>query len=195
MLKGIISYQALKERILEIPSHRRIRLDGQINPDKVDSVLRNLSEMNDKSGRTPIGLFINSEGGELDAALALYDALRISSAPIIGVVSRQALSAASIVLQGCAERYSSEHTRIMIHHNTISWRIVEKYGPNFLNHLVKQAEEKEAYMRRQLTRVETIMLGRTRLSKQELEILLEQEPFFTAQEALEKGLLDAVATS
>lgn len=195
MLQGITTYEKLKEKILEIPSHRRIRLDGQINPDKVDSVLRNLAEMNDKSSRTPIGFFINSEGGELDAALALYDALRISSAPIIGVVSRQALSAASIVLQGCAERYANEYTRIMIHHNTISWRIVEKYGPNFLNHLIKQAEEKEAYMRRQLARVETIMLGRTKLSKEELNVLLEQEPFFTANEALEKGLLDAVATS
>jgi ATP-dependent Clp protease protease subunit len=65
-----------------------------------------------------ITMLINSQGGEVVEALAIYDAISMLKAPVDALVLGQCSSAASYVLQACRNRYMTPNSRFMIHEGT-----------------------------------------------------------------------------
>ena len=55
--------------------------------------------------RKPIKLLIHSPGGSLDVLGVLYDLIRLSATPIIGINMGQAYSASAMILLACHKRY------------------------------------------------------------------------------------------
>jgi len=53
------------------------------------------------SERKPIRIFFNSPGGSLDVAYTLYDVIRISKTPIIGINIGYCASAAAYIFIAC----------------------------------------------------------------------------------------------
>ena len=77
-------------------------------------ILDSILVFNRLGPREPIWLEIDSEGGSVDAALMLYDAIRMSIAPVY-TVGETCISAAVLLLAAGKRRYLYPHSRVMLH--------------------------------------------------------------------------------
>jgi ATP-dependent Clp protease protease subunit len=131
-----------------------------------------------------IHFYINSPGGEVTAALAIYDTMQFLECPISTYCVGMASSMAAILLAGGTKtrRYALPHSRIMIHE---PW--AQEFGG--------QASDVEIIMREVLsyrTMVLEILAKHTGKSIDDLRVATERNRFFSAPEAKEFGIVDEV---
>lgn len=74
-----------------------------------------LKEMLTNSKDPQINVYINSEGGELDAAYAIYELLRLSGKRVITYALNNVCSAAVVIYLASDERLASNYSTFMIH--------------------------------------------------------------------------------
>ena len=65
-------------------------------------------------------ILINSDGGDMDAAMSIYKKITTIPMRTIGVVEGRACSAASVILCACSERIGHRYSTIMIHDLSIN---------------------------------------------------------------------------
>lgn len=67
--------------------------------------------------KKPITLYLNSPGGSITDGMAIYDAIRRSTAPVHVVVCGMAASMGAVILSGCAkgERAIMPHGEVLLH--------------------------------------------------------------------------------
>lgn len=101
--------------------NRRIFLNGEINSEMADSVLSQLLYL-EENGSGPVTVYIDSPGGEVNAGLMIYDAIKASGLDIRMVCCGMACSMAAIIFAGGkkGKRYILEHSKVMIHEPLIS---------------------------------------------------------------------------
>ena len=95
---------------------RRIFLDGSIDRESANDFLSQLLYLEEVSDE-PIDILINSPGGEVNAGLLIYDAIRGSEAVINLYCTGMAASMAAIILAGgqTGRRFILPHSKVMIH--------------------------------------------------------------------------------
>lgn len=93
---------------------RQVLLIGDINQEASEDVSKQMLLLSANVG-FPIDLFINSRGGDIDAALQLCDVIRNSETHVRGTVLGQAHSAAFLVLQSCHKRLAYRHATLLLH--------------------------------------------------------------------------------
>lgn len=133
-------------------------------------------------GKVPeITVSINSPGGSLFDALAMYSSLRASGAKITTKVVGIAASAASVVFMAGDKRVMPENTMLMVH--------------NCMGPLMGNADEHRDFAEA-LDQINTSMVttyvARTGKSEEEIRTLLDNETFLTAAEAKAAGFADEV---
>lgn len=97
---------------------RTVLLTGQINLKNVSDVAQRMLALQMRSS-DPITLFIDSGGGDLDAALQLCDVMEIvMTAPVRGIAVGMCGSAATFVMLYCKERCGTPYSRFLIHSGT-----------------------------------------------------------------------------
>lgn len=108
---------------------RRLFLIGEVNEDSCNELVKELMYLEFQDDSKPITLFINSPGGDVQAGLSVYDAIRLMKSPVRTVCMGMAASMGAIIyLAGDEkERYMMPHAKIMIHdpaygHKDISHR-------------------------------------------------------------------------
>ncbi len=137
--------------------------------------LKNLGEIDE------ISLRINSEGGSVFDAAAIYNSLVEHPARVIAHVDGMALSAASVILMSGDERHMAENAFVMIHD---PWSMVA--GDS-------RAMRKEADLLDQIkSTIVKMYVDRTGISVEEAEQLMADETWMTADEAKEKGFVDSI---
>lgn len=137
--------------------------------------LKNLGEIDE------ISLRINSEGGSVFDAAAIYNSLVEHPARVVAHVDGMALSAASVILMAGEERHMAENAFIMIHD---PWSMVA--GDS-------RALRKEADLLDQIkSTIVKMYVDRTGISVEEAEQLMSDETWMTADEAKEKGFIDSI---
>jgi len=96
---------------------RKIMLDYDIDEDSVGIVIRALHKMSESSS-APIGLIINSQGGEIGAGMALYDTIKLLQQNGIDIITYglgRVCSMSLIIFLAGKERISYLNTRFMHH--------------------------------------------------------------------------------
>jgi len=63
----------------------------------------------------PIKIYINSYGGNANAALAIVDAINNSKTPVYTIATGVCMSAAVLILVNGVKRFATKHTTFMIH--------------------------------------------------------------------------------
>lgn len=148
-------------------------------------------------GEGGISLYIDSDGGDATDGLKIYNAVRLSRAPVTGIVIGSANSIASVILQGCSERKAARHSLIAVH--TMSRRASERpqmvlpdgehpHGQIDLESIVRGWE---LTSRIQASLVK-IYAERTKRPPVEIVTALNEGKTFTAEEAKRFGLVDEV---
>ena len=163
---------------------RTVVISQQVDAKLTSKVLSQLVLLEQEGDDQPVTVFINSPGGEIFSGFAIFDMLNFISCPVTTIVTGFAASMGSILSlaadKGC--RYAMPQAKIMIHQ------------PLLMGYQGR-ATECEIQAREILkTRDHLIKLysEQTGKSHEEIKKALDRDNWFTAEEALEYGLIDKV---
>jgi ATP-dependent Clp protease protease subunit len=165
----------LKERI--------IFLTGPFNDEMATLIVAQLLFLEAENPKKEINLYINSPGGVVTSALAIYDTMQFIRCPVVTLCTGQAASAGSLILTAGEKdmRFALPNARIMVHQPSGGF---QGQATDILIH----AEEIKGIKRR-LNQIYVKHTGRT---LEEVESALERDNFMSAEAAMEFGLVDKV---
>ena len=189
---GIISPTILEERHLNVATmdifsrlmfDRIIVLGTEINEDVANIVTSQLMYLNSVDSEADIKLFINSPGGSVIDGLAIYDIMNWVEPDVATYTMGMAASMGSILLSSGAKgkRYSLPHSKIMIHQ-------VSGYAGGQYSDIKIWADE----IKKHQSELYNILAENTGKSFKQIEKDADRDHWFTAQEALEYGLIDEI---
>lgn len=165
----------LKERI--------IFLVGPIEDHMANLIVAQLLFLESENPDKDINLYINSPGGAVTAALAIYDTMQFIKPDVSTLCIGQAASAGALLLCGGAKgkRFCLPHSRMMIHQPLGGYQ--------------GQASDIEIHTREMLLvkeRLTSIMAQHTGRSQQQIMLDTDRDYFMGGKEAQDYGLIDAV---
>ncbi len=136
----------------------------------------------------PILIVINSPGGSVDAGMAIWDQVKMITSPVTTLVTGLAASMGSIMSLCAApkKRFATPNSRIMIHQPSIMGLIRGQ-----ATDLAIQAEE----IIKTRSALVQIYVKATGKDAKTIEKALDRDRWFSAQEALDFGLLDGIVSS
>src|SRR5581483_6424383 len=136
------------------------------------------------AGDGPLTLRINSPGGDVFDGLAIYNALRARKAPVTCVVDGLAASAASFIAMAGASTVMAEQSMLMIHN---AWGICMGDRNDML--------DMAAVMDKIDSQLGDIYAGKCGKPAADLRTMMDDETWFTSNEAKDAGLCDSILTS
>ena len=165
----------LKDRIVFIGSH--------VTDELANLVIAQLLFLEADNPDKDINLYINSPGGSVTAALAMYDTIQYIKPDVITICMGQAASAGALLLASGTEgkRYGLPYSRVMIHQPA--------------GGIQGKAAEAEVHVNELLRIRDTlneILSNHTHRSKEQIEEDIDEDYFMTAEEAKEYGVIDKV---
>lgn len=170
----------------EMLSHRELELTTAVDADSCASIIRGLLYLQRCDANTPVTLFINSPGGEVQSGLALYDVMQAVSCPIRTVCLGMAASMAALLFIAGSERQMLPHSRVMIHDPLIGGGL----GGSALS-VKARADD--------LMRIRDVTAGviarHTGMTLERVFELTASDTYFEAEEAVEAGLADRIVSS
>ena len=121
LIPTVIEKSTFGERAYDIYSRllkeRIVFLSGVINDPLANTVIAQLLFLQSQDPKKDIQLYINSPGGSVSSALAIYDTMQYISPPVSTVCVGLAASGGALLLAAGAKgkRYSLPNAEIMIH--------------------------------------------------------------------------------
>lgn len=175
------------ERIMDVYSHlltsRIVYLGTPIDAGVANALIAQLLHLEAENPEQQIDLYINSEGGDPSAALALYDTMRYIKAPVATTCVGQAVASAAVLLAAgeSGRRAVLPHTRVVLHQPAAQ-------GRGTIPDLILQADE-VVRVRNQL---EEILSAHTGRGVTDLRHDTDRDRVFDAVDAVAYGLADHV---
>ncbi len=145
--------------------------------------LDRLTKLNNDTSVKLIRIFIFSQGGRVDAALAIVDAITSSKKKIVTIAVGEVCSAAAFILSSGHIVYATPNSSIMLH---LPYYILQ--GRYTLDDLKSRIENLEKSKKRILE----LLSKKTGKPIKQLEKDLRQDKWFTAKEAIEYGIVDSL---
>ena len=183
----VVEQTARGERSYDIYSRllkeRIIFLTGQVYDGVASLICAQLLFLESENPNKDISFYINSPGGVVSAALAMYDTMQYIRSPVSTVCVGMAASAGSLLLTAGAKgkRYALPNARIMVHQPSGG-------AQGQATDIEIQAKE-ILYTRRLLN---DIYVKHTGQPVEAIERKLERDTYMSAAEAREFGLIDEV---
>jgi ATP-dependent Clp protease protease subunit len=183
----VIERTARGEREFDIFSRllneRIIFLGTPIEDQVANLVVAQLLHLESQDPEKDISIYINSPGGSVYSGLAIYDTMRFVKPDIHTMCVGVAMSMGSLLLAGGTKgkRAALPNSRILIHQPSAGFE--------------GQSTDIEIHAREILNvrdRLDDIYAENTGLSKEQVREDMERDRFFTAEQALEYGLIDRV---
>lgn len=186
-IPNVIARSSHGERIMDVYSHllteRIVYLGTAIDSGVANALIAQLLHLEADNPEREIGLYINSEGGDLSAMLAVYDTMRFIKAPVATTCVGQAVATGAVLLAAGepGRRSVLPHTRVVLHQPAAQ-------GRGTIPDLILQADE-VVRMRNQL---ESILSRHTGRGVEQLRHDTDRDRVFDAEGAVAYGLADRV---
>lgn len=129
-------------------------------------------------------LEINSIGGVVDAGSEIYSILRACKNPTRAVIQSMAASAASYMILGCDRIEIEAPAQMMIHNASVSGASGNKTDMQRTAQMLDACDQS-------ILNVYCARCG-DHASREQLEKLMQEETFLSAQDALRLGFVDAI---
>ena len=166
---------------------RTIIISQQVNSELTQKVLGQILLLEQEDPEAPVTVFINSPGGEMFSGYAIFDTLRFISCPITTIVTGFAASMGSILSLAAdkGRRFAMPQAKILIHQ------------PLLMGYQGRAADCEIQAREILKTREHLINLycEYTGRNYDEIKQAIDRDNWFTAEEALDFGLLDRVIQS
>ena len=163
---------------------RTIIISQQVNSELTQKVLGQILLLEQEDPEAPITVFINSPGGEMFSGYAIFDTLRFVSCPVTTIVTGFAASMGSILSLAAdkGRRFAMPQAKILIHQ------------PLLMGYQGRAADCEIQAREILKTREHLINLycEYTGRDYDEIKQAIDRDNWFTAEEALDFGLLDKV---
>ena len=165
----------LKERI--------IFLTGPFEDGMASLICAQLLFLESENPKKEIAMYINSPGGQVTSALAIYDTMQYIKSPVSTVCMGMAASAGSLILQAgeAGQRISLPNAKIMVHQPSGG-------ACGMASDIEIQAED----IRKTKKLLNEIYVKHTGQTYETIEKTLDRDRYMTAQEAKDFGLIDHV---
>jgi len=183
----VIEKSQMGERAYDIYSRllkeRIIFLGEPIDDAVANTVIAQLLFLDAESSREDIRIYINSPGGSVTAALALYDTMQHVKSDVATICVGQAASAAAVLLACGAQgkRFSLPNARVMLHQVAGGMEGVQK-------DVEIQAKE----MARIKDQVNSILAKHTGQTLAKIEKDTDRDFFMSAEDAKKYGIIDKI---
>jgi ATP-dependent Clp protease, protease subunit len=167
-------------------NERIIFIGQQIDDDIANLVVAQLIHLESDDPDKDIAVYVNSPGGSLHAGMAIYDAMQYVNPDVSTLCYGMAMSAGSLILTGGADgkRYTLPNARILIHQPSSGFQgqssDIEIHAKEILE------------LRRVLDDIYSRHTGQTR---EQVHDDMERDRFFSAQQAVEYGLVDEIIST
>lgn len=170
----------------EMLACRELELCGPVDAESVADIIRGLRHLQKADPATPITLFINSPGGEVQSGLALYDVMSAISCPVRTVCLGLAASMAALLFIAGDTRDMLPHSRVMIHDPLIGGGL----GGSALS---VKARADDLMRIRDITA--EVISRHTGMTLEQVFALTASDTYFEAEAAVDAGLADRIITS
>lgn len=183
----VIEKSNMGERAYDIYSRllkeRIIFLGEPIDDAVVNTVIAQLLFLDAENSKDDIKIYINSPGGNVTSAMALYDTIQHVKADVSTICIGQAASAAAVLLACGAKgkRFSLPNSRVLIHQ-------VMGGAEGQQKDVEIQAQE----MKRIKNQINQILAKHTGQPAAKIEKDSDRDYFMTAEEAKKYGIIDKI---
>ncbi|MCX6736476.1 MAG: ATP-dependent Clp protease proteolytic subunit [Candidatus Parcubacteria bacterium] len=185
LVPTVIEKTSLGERVYDIYSRllkeRIIFLGGPIDDNMANTVIAQLLFLDHEDQHKDIKLYINSPGGSVSAALAVYDTMQYVKADVSTICIGLAASAAALLLAAGAKgkRFSLPNAELLLH------QVMGEAGG--------QASEIEITAKQIIktkAKINQILAHHTNKPLKKIEADTDRDFWLTADEAKAYGLID-----
>ena len=160
---------------------RNMILYGKLDDRDYHDLLESALFLNSISEVEPINLFVCSEGGEVDAGMAMYDLIQWLPAPVYTIGMGNCASMAAILLMCGQKRFIFPHCWVMLHQcSGVVWGDTDT--------TISRANQ----MGRQEKQMIEIQAFHTDQSVEQITKDTVKEKWFNAEEALTYGIVDEI---
>ena len=186
-IPSVITQHPRGDRVMDVYSHllseRIIYLGTAIDSGVANVLVAQLLHLEAQGGGQEINLYINSEGGDLSAMLAIYDTMQFITSPVATTCVGEAVGAGAALLAAGepGRRSALRHSRIVLHQPAAQ-------GRGTIPDLILQADE----VARVRTEIEGVLSQHTGQSVETLRTDTDRDRLFVAQAAVDYGLADRV---
>jgi ATP-dependent Clp protease protease subunit len=186
-IPNVIKQDARGERVMDVYSHllseRIIYLGTAVDAGVANVLIAQLLHLEAENSDREINLYINCEGGDQSAMLAVYDTMQYIQAAVATTCVGQAVAAGAVLLAAGApgRRAVLPHTRVILDQPAAR-------GQGAIPDLILQADE----VVRIRADLESILSAHTGQSVETLRRDTDRDRVFTAEAARDYGLADLV---
>jgi ATP-dependent Clp protease, protease subunit len=180
-------HKIFSERIRQTLQHRRILvLDGILDDDNGTLLATQFLTLADEEPGKDVALWINSPGGSVASMLAIRDVMRLVPCDVSTVAFGIACSAGQFLLSAGTrgKRYALPHSRILMHQ-----------GSAGIGGTAVEVEVQAADLRQTIETVLGLIAEDTGQPVERITEDARHDHWYTAEEALEYGFVDAIAES
>ena len=173
----------LSEKFLKT---RQIILTGEVNKELAESIAAQLLILDSDDSKSPIYMYIDSPGGDVDAGFAIFDMIRFVQAPVYLIGMGLIASAASLILLSVPKerRLGLPNSRYLIHQPSGRFEGV--------------ATDIEIYakdMEKTRAKINKIISEETGVDLDKVNQDTERDYWLDAQEAVDYGLVGKIITN
>jgi ATP-dependent Clp protease protease subunit len=186
-IPNVIAHDPRGDRIMDVYSHllteRVIYLGTAIDAGVANAMIAQLLYLEQDKPDQEINLYINCEGGDMTAMLAIYDTIQFIQSPLATYCVGQAIAAGAVLLAAgeAGRRAVLPHARVVLHQPAAR-------GQGTIPDLILQADE----VVRVRGQVESILATHTGQSIERLRHDTDRDHVLTAEGAREYGIVDQV---
>ncbi|MGI5187508.1 ClpP family protease [Promicromonospora sp. CA-289599] len=186
-IPNVIASHPRGERIMDVYSQllseRIIYLGTAVDAGVANALIAQLIHLESSNPDSEIQLYVNCEGGDPSAGMAIYDTMRYIRPKVATTCVGQAVAVGAVLLAAGAEgrRAALPHARVILHQPAAQ-------GRGAIPDLILQADE----VVRIRADMEVALSKHTGQSVETLRADTDRDRIFTAAAAREYGLLDQV---
>lgn len=179
MIDGLFYIRDLKQR--------KLFLNDDVSSYSVADIVKHIMQFNaeDKhtsvEKRTPILLYVTSNGGDVDAGFELIDVIQNSKTPVYTINLGYQYSMGFLIGLAGHKRYATKNAKFL-HHD----------GTNVIVNSGTKVKDQMEFQDKVESRIKNYVIQRTKVTEQEYDTHLRQEWYLFADEAKERGMVDYI---
>ena len=166
---------------------RKLFLSSEIDQSVVAEVVKHILQYNAEDAslpaeeRKPILLYLTSIGGEVDSGFELIDVIQSSVTPVYTINLGYQYSMGFLIGLAGHKRFAMPNAKFLMHD-----------GSTIVYNSTAKARDQMAFAHSVEERIKQYILSRSNLSEEEYDSKLRVEWYLFAEEAREKGFVDAI---
>ncbi len=165
--------------------NRVVFLQGELYDGNANELVMKLLYLQSENRRKDIHFYINSPGGSVTAAMAIYDTMQVLACPVCTYCVGLAASAGAVLLAGGAKgkRFALPHAKIMIH---------QPWGQ--IGGQVSDMEIQARELQQTRDSLNEILAFHTGQTIEQIAKDTDRDNYMTAEQAKAYGLVDKILT-